>query len=122
LREYLLDLPGAEENLPYYKTLYCLVGHSHAPAVFSFGRIGDGAVYQPADGEEFALAGDRMIINPGSVGQPRDGDPRASYGIIDMDRRVFTLHRMPYDIPSVQARMREWRLPERLAERLEHGR
>jgi diadenosine tetraphosphatase ApaH/serine/threonine PP2A family protein phosphatase len=63
-----------------------------------------------------------MIINPGSVGQPRDGDPRAAYGIMDTDRCVFILHRVPYDISSVQARMRERGLPARLVERLGWGR
>ena len=67
------------------------------------------------------LAGNRLIINPGGVGQPRDGDPRASYAIYDSEATSFTHYRIPYDIEATQLRMREYRLPVRLSSRLSYG-
>ena len=63
----------------------------------------------------------RLIINPGGVGQPRDGDPRASYAIYDSDERAIYHYRVPYDIAATQQRMREQRLPFGLIERLRYG-
>ncbi|MDP2919055.1 MAG: metallophosphoesterase family protein [Dehalococcoidia bacterium] len=120
--EYLFDVPSAKENLAHFTTPYGIVGHTHVPCVFVFGRFNEGGVKQLRDGDEVLLDENRLILNPGGVGQPRDGDPRASYGILDTDRRIFTLHRVPYDIPTVQARMREKGLPEMLWKRLEWGR
>jgi diadenosine tetraphosphatase ApaH/serine/threonine PP2A family protein phosphatase len=62
-----------------------------------------------------------LLVNPGSVGQPRDGDPRASWLELDLDAVTATWHRVPYDIPKVQRAMRDAGLPVRLAERLRHG-
>ena len=68
-----------------------------------------------------ALGEKRLIINPGGVGQPRDGDPRASYAIYDSEARSVTQCRIPYDIGATQARMVEHRLPMRLVTRLSYG-
>ena len=68
-----------------------------------------------------SLADRRLILNPGSVGQPRDGDPRASYAMYDPDEGHVTLHRTPYDIETVQHHMREVGLPSVLADRLAEG-
>jgi len=62
-----------------------------------------------------------VLLNPGSVGQPRDGDPRAAYLELDLDRRIATFRRVDYDIERTQAEMRAAGLPEALAERLTHG-
>ncbi len=62
------------------------------------------------------------MLNPGSIGQPRDGDPRAAFAIADLDHRVIEFWRVPYDIASVQARMRSANLPEVLVQRLAFGR
>jgi diadenosine tetraphosphatase ApaH/serine/threonine PP2A family protein phosphatase len=62
-----------------------------------------------------------LIINPGAVGQPRDGDPRASYAIYDSETRQVKLYRIPYDIAATQAKMVEQRLPMRLVARLSYG-
>ncbi|HIM90428.1 MAG TPA: hypothetical protein EYM52_06820 [Dehalococcoidia bacterium] len=67
------------------------------------------------------LNSDRMIINPGGVGQPRDGDPRASYAIYDSEPETVTHYRVDYDIKTTQDKMREHKLPEFLIERLEFG-
>ena len=64
----------------------------------------------------------RYLLNPGSVGQPRDGDPRAAFAIADLEHEVVEFWRVPYDISAVQARMRAARLPEPLAQRLVVGR
>jgi len=67
------------------------------------------------------LGEERLIINPGAVGQPRDGDPRASYAIYDSKAGQVKLHRVPYDITATQAKMVEQRLPMRLVARLSRG-
>ena len=67
------------------------------------------------------LNGSRQIINPGSIGQPRDQNPAAAYGILDMTEGIFEHRRVDYDIKSVQRRMLDFNLPERLITRLEHG-
>jgi diadenosine tetraphosphatase ApaH/serine/threonine PP2A family protein phosphatase len=64
----------------------------------------------------------KYLINPGSIGQPRDGDWRASFAVFDSDARKVTFHRVIYDIAKAQQRIRDAKLPERLAERLVHGR
>lgn len=120
--EYIFDTATAEENLDCFSTRYCVVGHTHAPAVFKFGKSGPVTAKRIEDGGEVKLREERLIINPGGVGQPRDSDPRASYGLIDTGRHVLTLHRVPYDIPSVQSRMRERGLLEMLWRRLGYGR
>jgi diadenosine tetraphosphatase ApaH/serine/threonine PP2A family protein phosphatase len=70
---------------------------------------------------ELTLAKNRLIINPGGVGQPRDGNPKASYAIYDSEARSVTLYRVPYDIRATQARMVKQRLPMRLVVRLSYG-
>lgn len=120
--EYIFDAATAEENIEWLTMPCCLVGHTHVPAVFAPGRSGQATAGRIEDGAEVKLDKEWLIINPGGVGQPRDGDPRASYGLIDTNRRLFALHRVPYDIPAVQSRMRERGLPEMLWRRLEYGR
>jgi diadenosine tetraphosphatase ApaH/serine/threonine PP2A family protein phosphatase len=65
--------------------------------------------------------GNRQIINPGSIGQPRDNDPRAAYAILDVEKNVWEFRRIDYPIQEVQARMRAIDMPDRLIKRLEHG-
>ena len=120
--EYLFSINEAVENLPAFNTQYCLVGHTHQPLVFSFDRLGRGILTKLEHESEVVLAEKRLIINPGGIGQPRDGDPRASYGIYDSTIRTFTLYRVPYDIKAVQSRMQEHGLPAMLIARLEVGR
>jgi predicted phosphodiesterase len=96
-----------------------LFGHTHLPAIF---RPEDGRVAFTAPAAETSLVLDgRALLNPGSVGQPRDRIPTASFMVLDIGRREVTWQRAAYDIPAVQARMRRAGLPERLALRLEHG-
>jgi len=67
------------------------------------------------------LNGHRQIINPGSVGQPRDANPDAAYALLDVETNTWEHRRIPYDVASVQERMRKCDMPERLVARLEHG-
>jgi predicted phosphodiesterase len=83
--EYLLDAVAARENFDDFETPYCLIGHSHIPLMFAMGPDGRVAGQQLAPEGAFPLRGARRILNPGSVGQPRDGDSRASFAIVEID-------------------------------------
>jgi len=122
IREYISSDIIARENLAYFKTSFCLVGHSHVPSVFEYGEAGNARFGAWDDNAVLMLAEKRLIINPGSVGQPRDGDPRASYAIYDSEAGKVAHCRVTYDIAATQSRMREYRLPERLVRRLDFGR
>ncbi len=100
----------AQEQFKHFDTDVCFVGHTHLPGVLSE-TLG---VLRPR-------AGHRFIINTGSVGQPRDGDPRACYGIFDMDTYHFDLKRVPYNVDRARQRIREEGLPSSLGRRLERG-
>jgi len=119
--EYILSISTARENFAYFKSKFCLVSHSHMPVIFKYGKTGACSFSQFSPKEELDLGEERLIINPGAVGQPRDGDPRASYAIYDSETKKISLFRVPYDIAATQARMVEQRLPMRLVARLSHG-
>ncbi len=121
--------PSVPRDWNYIHTLYdarpaftsedfevCLVGHTHVAGVFSFFSSKD---FSPSDGEELILRPEeRYIINPGSVGQPRDGDSRAAFCIYDTDDGKITFRRAEYDIAAAVEEFREAGLPEILGERL----
>jgi diadenosine tetraphosphatase ApaH/serine/threonine PP2A family protein phosphatase len=120
--EYILDLQTALENFGHFDTPRCLVGHSHIPALFVLDEAtAELTFYLVGDGEIIDLNQGRLILNPGSVGQPRDGDPRASYALLDDEAMTWELRRVAYDIAETQRRMREAGLPKRLIERLDYG-
>jgi len=119
--EYLLSTSNARENFAYFKTQFCLLGHSHVPLVFEERENGSCASFPLSPDIRLVLGKNRRIINPGGVGQPRDGDPRASYAIYDSDTRSVTHYRIPYDISATQSRMMEHGLPMRLIARLQYG-
>ena len=117
--EYLLDAYTAADNFYYFDTGLCLTGHSHLPLMYhmeerilSWGMLSSDGPLQVRE---------RMILNPGSVGQPRDSDPRASYAIYLPEEQIWHLHRVEYDIPSVQEKILQLGLPKRHASRLEQG-
>ena len=114
---YLLTLWDAELNFQYFDRRVCLLGHSHQPFIIE--RVPSGDLITYKDSMKMKNSG-RYIINAGSVGQPRDGDPRACYVVID-DENVEIV-RIPYDIARVQNKMRKEHLPEPLIERLAAGR
>lgn len=120
--EYISHPYSAEQNFSYFSTPYCLVGHTHVPLMFRQ-QTGtqDVEVVVPSIGEPIVLTEGRWIINPGSVGQPRDGDPRASYMLLDIEACTVEYRRVPYDIEVTQRKMKECGLPYRLAMRLTFG-
>jgi len=118
--EYLLSTDVAQENFAYFETACCLVGHSHVPLIFEL--VKDKAVYREFKETTLKLKDRRMIINPGGVGQPRDGDSRASYAIYDAEAKAVYHYRVEYDIPATQKKMAERGLPTPLILRLGVGR
>ena len=119
--EYILDVRIAAENFAGFDTQLAFVGHSHLPLMFT-ANPQNGLVERGyrTPGVTTVIA-TRAILNPGSVGQPRDNDPRASYGIFDPQHMTWEIHRVPYDIPSVQQRIIDAGLPEKHARRLSAG-
>ena len=121
---YLVAVEDARESFEflfarYPLTRFCAFGHTHVAVVVDERR---GATV-PEDGAAVRLApGRRYLLNPGSVGQPRDGDPRAAFGILDTERLEFTVHRVAYPLQRTQERIRAEGLPDFLAERLISGR
>jgi diadenosine tetraphosphatase ApaH/serine/threonine PP2A family protein phosphatase len=116
--EYVLSTESAGANFQFFETRFCFIGHSHLPVVFE--NVGQRCVLMglPA---ELRLGENRLIINPGGVGQPRDGDPRAAYAIYDAGAATIYHYRITYDIEATQQRMVEHGLPVFLAMRLSHG-
>lgn len=130
--EYMLDLDTAYENWLRFSEQYCLVGHTHLPAIFRLRRheTGEGSheaqmeQLKPESGMTLALQPNtdhRVILNPGSVGQPRDKDNRASFAILDSQDMTWCYERIAYPIELTQAQMQEANLPRILIDRLSYG-
>ena len=115
---YVFESLEAEASFNYQMTTVCFYGHTHVPLAFIKGNDISGGSYSrlKIDVER------KYFINVGSIGQPRDGDPRASYVIYDMDKQEIELRRIEYDIAATQLKIRKAGLPERLAARLAIGR
>ena len=117
--EYVISEETALAALEMTVSPLVLVGHSHVALALALddGKVTGGVA--PA-GTELQLAG-RLLLNPGSVGQPRDGDPRAAWLLLDLERMLADFRRVAYPIEETQAEMREHGLPWALAARLERG-
>ncbi len=125
LWEYLYSYEAARAHLERQETPFSLVGHTHVPTLVAEGKEFEHGceMYYLEDGGSVPLPDDRKIVlNPGGVGQPRDGDPRAAYAIYDTEARTVTVHRVEYDIGATQALMETAGLPRRLIDRLAVGR
>ncbi|HEX4568043.1 MAG TPA: metallophosphoesterase family protein [Vicinamibacterales bacterium] len=121
---YIFDGNDAQMAFEAAAHALCLFGHTHLPAVF---RLLDGTMYggAPEGPEETRVPlqrGARYLINVGSIGQPRDGDPRAAYGVLDDESREVTMYRVPYAVDKAQERILSAGLPASLATRLGLGR
>lgn len=118
--EYILDSYTAATNFGYFDTPCCLVGHTHVPVIF---HLDDKQIIpqRPEYDVPIKLGGNRCIINPGSVGQPRDADPRAAYALLDTETMAWEFRRVAYPIAETQEQMRAIRMPTKLIERLEYG-
>ena len=115
---YVTNRFDAMSNFSYQFTQVCFHGHTHVPRVYV---KSDKVREVPA--ESIAIeANSKYFINVGSVGQPRDGDPRACYAIFDQAHKLIVFRRVDYDISTTQNKIREAGLPEMLADRLEEGR
>ena len=120
--EYIMDLGSGRENMNRFDTQICLVGHTHLPSIY----IMEGSTpqstrhYGLTEGEPFNI-NRKSILNPGSVGQPRDNDPRSSYLLYDDDFEQWVFKRVAYDVRHVQDRILAAGLPKRHAYRLAEG-
>lgn len=127
--EYLINVHDAAEPLGRPTAPLTFFGHTHIQGGF-FARNGNMHAIRPSFGDpvkmqkiEFRMEqGTVYMINPGSIGQPRDGDPRAGFATYDSESAVVTFHRVPYDIAAAQKDIRDAGLPARLADRLAEGR
>jgi diadenosine tetraphosphatase ApaH/serine/threonine PP2A family protein phosphatase len=119
--EYLLDARSVSENFEFFDTPFCCVGHTHLPVIYQLdGNHQLPNQIIPETSEPYQLK-PRAIINPGSVGQPRDRNPLASYAIFDTETHILENRRVAYDVEDVQNRMRAVKLPHRHINRLEIG-
>ncbi|MBI4596827.1 MAG: metallophosphoesterase family protein [Candidatus Omnitrophica bacterium] len=126
---YLTDVGQMIDTLHLCKTLICLAGHTHVPCIVEYDLAQRRLLRVLTAAAELAdvsyadeAATRRYFVNPGSVGQPRDGDPRAGFAIIDTSQHRISMHRVAYDIASAQQKIRQAGLPSFLADRLALGR
>lgn len=119
--EYLLSVESARDSFIYFDTKFCLVGHSHVPLVFQENKNGTCFMAKAPESLRLGVENHRLIINPGSVGQPRDGNPSASYMLYDSDDQIMYHYRINYDITITQGKMIEYKLPLSLVSRLDYG-
>ncbi|HET8587719.1 MAG TPA: metallophosphoesterase, partial [Candidatus Limnocylindria bacterium] len=99
----------------------CLFGHTHVPVIYHDAGEAIDTIAATPD-RSISLGGGRAMLNPGSVGQPRDGNPASSYLLLDIDLAIAEFRRISYDVSRTQHLMREAGLPARLIERLSWGR
>lgn len=121
LFEYLLDTESAALSFQYFQGNFSLVGHTHIPVIFKQSPVMERVTLSIPDPESVTQLQPRSIINPGSVGQPRDRDPRAAYAILDDERDQWSFRRVEYPVDKVQEKMKAAGLPERHIIRLESG-
>lgn len=119
--EYINSAQTALENFPFFETSFCLFGHTHRPIAYHL-RAQDRVLatsYLP-EHRQYPLE-PKLLLNPGSVGQPRDGDARAGYAILDLDSQLLSYHRIGYDVEATQHAMLSAGLPYFLVKRLAQG-
>lgn len=119
LWEYVTTASVAAESIQRSPTPFCCTGHTHIPALFEE-TAGRTRPVRPEEGRSYPLV-ERCLLNPGSVGQPRDGDPRAAYAVIETDPGTVTFYRSSYRVHETQRRIRARGLPEVFADRLALG-
>jgi len=118
--DYCLTKSEADRQFKHFRNKACFIGHSHQSLIFS--SNGDGRTAQTPSKDFTLEEGHRYLINVGSVGQPRDNDPRAAYVVFDSERKSVKFRRVSYDIEAAQAKMIAAGLPAFLVERLRIGR
>src|SRR5215510_9866656 len=115
---YVFDKLAAAASFTYQNTSVCFFGHTHVPVAFIRDSVVRGGTYSKFKVEP----GRKYFVNVGSVGQPRDHNPKAAYVTYDLDEGLIELRRLDYDIATAQAKIRAAGLPDRLADRLAFGR
>ncbi|MDQ2910149.1 MAG: metallophosphatase family protein [Actinomycetota bacterium] len=118
--DYVLSAEAAAAAFELTEEPLLLVGHSHVPLALAL-QDGELAGGLAPEGTEADLSGGRFLLNPGSVGQPRDGDPRAAWLLLDFDARRASFRRAPYPVERTQAEIRGRGLPDALAQRIARG-
>jgi diadenosine tetraphosphatase ApaH/serine/threonine PP2A family protein phosphatase len=118
--EYIFSNYIALDNFSAFSGQICLIGHTHIPSIFELRDPRKIRLLLPEQGDLWR-SNKRFILNPGSVGQPRDGNPKAAYVIFDDTDATWQFRRVAYNIPEVQTRMRSLGLPSKHIERLEKG-
>ena len=121
LWEYILNALSAQVNFDHFDTPWCFVGHSHIQCVFALDEETNRVTVNQTKADETITLRRKMILNPGSVGQPRDRNPRAAYAIYDTEARTWTPRRVTYNISEVQQGIRAAGLPEKHAVRIAEG-
>jgi diadenosine tetraphosphatase ApaH/serine/threonine PP2A family protein phosphatase len=121
LWEYVLNTFSARVNFASFDTPWCFVGHSHIQSIFRWNEKNQRVTIETLPPGEALSLTPRLILNPGSVGQPRDRDPRAAYAIYDSEAQTWEPRRVAYNIAEVQERIRAAGLPEKHAIRLAEG-
>ncbi len=118
--KYVYDVKDAENNFFGFDEDICFLGHTHVPAIFAFSaeECSCRRIHEPV---AFLTPRFRYIINPGSVGQPRDGNPRASFAVFDSGRRELEIIRVPYDVKTAAKKIIGAGIPRKFGTRLELG-
>jgi len=119
---YITSLEEAAFNFQFYETPVCYVGHTHIPIIIVLDKERELYVHQDARVSFADKPEARLLINVGSVGQPRDRNANACYGVLDTEKHEFEHRRVAYDVAKTQARMRKAKMPEFLVMRLQDGR
>ncbi len=119
---YITSLEEAAFNFQFFDTQICMVGHTHIPIIIVLDNQKELYVHQDVTIRLTDTAGCRLLINVGSVGQPRDRNPKSCYGIFDTETAEFTYRRVAYNIEKTQQKMKRIKMPEFLVSRLEDGR
>ncbi len=119
---YITSLEEAAFNYQFFDTQLCFVGHTHIPIIIVLDNEKELYVHQDTSINLNTVKDARLLINVGSVGQPRDRNPNSCYGIFDSDTGIFSYQRLSYNIEKTQAKMKKIRMPEFLVSRLQDGR
>jgi diadenosine tetraphosphatase ApaH/serine/threonine PP2A family protein phosphatase len=119
---YITSLEEAAFNFQFFDTTFCFIGHTHIPIIIVLNENKDVFVHQDPQIDAAGMPGSQLLVNVGSVGQPRDRNPMACYGILDTEEGVFTYRRVEYDLQKTQSKMRKIKMPEFLISRLNDGR
>ncbi len=121
LWEYIINGLTARLNFDHFDTPWCFVGHTHIQSIFAYNEKNDRVTLDQTKPDQTINLHPKLILNPGSVGQPRDRNPRAAYAVYDTEARTWTPRRVKYNITEVQDRIRAAGLPEKHALRIAEG-